>query len=132
LDFFEKIVENYLLIKPTSLENSKINPYTAFTHNKNQALVKNSPLPLSTRKHPPAFSLQILPKISLQFLMATFKSLGVNQWLIDQLRELNVKKPSPVQEHCIPQILAGNDVLGCSKTGTGKTLAFAAPILQKV
>jgi len=64
--------------------------------------------------------------------MATFKSLGLNQWLCDQLKELNVKKPTPVQENCIPEILNGRDVLGCSKTGTGKTIAFAAPILQQL
>lgn len=64
--------------------------------------------------------------------MATFKALGLNQWLCDQLKELNIKKPSPVQENCIPEILAGRDVLGCSKTGTGKTIAFGAPILQQV
>jgi ATP-dependent RNA helicase DDX49/DBP8 len=64
--------------------------------------------------------------------MATFKSLGLNQWLCDQLKELNVKTPTPVQENCIPEVLTGRDVLGCSKTGTGKTIAFAAPILQKV
>lgn len=64
--------------------------------------------------------------------MVPFKSLGLNQWICDQLKELNVKTPTPVQENCIPEVLAGRDVLGCSKTGTGKTIAFAAPILQKV
>lgn len=48
--------------------------------------------------------------------MATFKSLGLNQWLCDQLKELNVRNPTPVQENCIPEVLAGRDVLGCSKT----------------
>ena len=41
-------------------------------------------------------------------------------------------QPTPVQANCIPKILEGSDVLGCAKTGTGKTLAFALPILQKL
>lgn len=64
--------------------------------------------------------------------MATFKEIGMNSWLLDQFKLLNVKTPTPVQSNCIPEILKGRDVLGCAKTGTGKTIAFAAPILQKV
>lgn len=43
---------------------------------------------------------------------------------------MGIDRPTPVQLHCIPAALDGRDVLGCSKTGTGKTLAFALPILQ--
>lgn len=43
-----------------------------------------------------------------------------------------LKIPTPIQEHCIPHILAGKDCIGCAKTGSGKTLAFALPILQKL
>uniref|UniRef100_A0A914DQE4 RNA helicase n=1 Tax=Acrobeloides nanus TaxID=290746 RepID=A0A914DQE4_9BILA len=62
----------------------------------------------------------------------TFNELGIGKWLSQQLNELNLKRPTPVQANCIPKILAESDVLGCSKTGTGKTLAFALPILQKL
>eukprot|EP00959_Pyramimonas_sp_CCMP1952_P103365 2161751-Pyramimonas_sp.AAC.1 len=41
-----------------------------------------------------------------------------------------MKKPSKVQKHCIPQILSGKDVMGTAETGSGKTAAFALPILQ--
>jgi ATP-dependent RNA helicase RhlE len=38
--------------------------------------------------------------------------------------------PTPIQEQCIPHLLAGRDILGCAQTGTGKTAAFALPLLQ--
>ncbi|KAH7716901.1 Ddx49-A-prov protein [Aphelenchoides avenae] len=60
----------------------------------------------------------------------TFAELGIGKWLTKQLDELNLRRPTPL--NCIPRILAGSDVLGCAKTGTGKTLAFALPILQKL
>ena len=41
-----------------------------------------------------------------------------------------LKKPTPIQENCIPPILKGQDCVGCAKTGSGKTMAFALPILQ--
>lgn len=61
-----------------------------------------------------------------------FLDLKLNQWLADQCKTIGVKKPTPIQENCIPQILAGKDCIGCAKTGSGKTLAFALPILQKL
>ncbi|KAE9420831.1 hypothetical protein Angca_007195, partial [Angiostrongylus cantonensis] len=62
----------------------------------------------------------------------SFSQLGVASWLIQQLNVMRVFRPTPVQINCIPQVLNGNDVLGCAKTGTGKTLAFVLPILQKL
>ncbi|KAG0425964.1 hypothetical protein HPB47_026895 [Ixodes persulcatus] len=62
----------------------------------------------------------------------TFEDLQLKKWIIDQLNSLGIKKPSPVQQNCIPSILKGKDCIGCAKTGSGKTLAFALPILQKL
>ena len=39
--------------------------------------------------------------------------------------------PSPIQAQAIPPVLAGRDLIGCAQTGTGKTAAFAIPILQR-
>jgi len=63
---------------------------------------------------------------------SSFHSMGVKDWILDQLSGLGVKKPTPVQQNCIPAILEGRDVMGVAKTGEGKTLAFAIPILQKL
>jgi len=60
----------------------------------------------------------------------TFKELNL---IIPILRAVNhegYKQPSPIQEKAIPQLLNGRDLLGCAQTGTGKTAAFAIPILQ--
>jgi len=61
---------------------------------------------------------------------ADFKSLGIKSWILAQLKEISLSKPTAVQTSCIPPILAGRDCVGVAKTGSGKTLAFALPILQ--
>lgn len=63
---------------------------------------------------------------------ASFEGLGVAEWLVRTCRELGMKKPTPVQQGCVSQILAGKDVFGLAQTGSGKTAAFALPILQKL
>ena len=62
----------------------------------------------------------------------TFQELGLTPQILSALRGLGYEKPSPIQEKAIPPALAGRDVLGCAQTGTGKTCAFAAPILQQL
>jgi len=61
---------------------------------------------------------------------ASFEELGVSKWILHQLSGLGISRPSPVQANCIAPILAGRDCVGIAKTGQGKTLAFAIPILQ--
>ena len=62
----------------------------------------------------------------------TFQSLGLCAPILAALKEQGYEAPSPIQEQAIPPALAGRDVLGCAQTGTGKTCAFAAPILQRL
>ena len=62
----------------------------------------------------------------------TFKQLGLSAPILNALEEQGYVKPSPIQEKAIPPALTGRDVLGCAQTGTGKTCAFAAPILQQL
>ena len=62
----------------------------------------------------------------------TFKQLGLSAPILNALEEQGYVKPSPIQEKAIPPALTGRDVLGCAQTGTGKTCAFATPILQQL
>ena len=62
----------------------------------------------------------------------TFESLGLCAPILSALADMDYESPSPIQEKAIPSALAGRDVLGCAQTGTGKTCAFAAPILQRL
>ena len=62
----------------------------------------------------------------------TFQDLGLSAPILTALSEQGYQSPSPIQEKAIPPALKGRDVLGCAQTGTGKTCAFAAPILQRL
>ncbi|XP_060088789.1 probable ATP-dependent RNA helicase DDX49 [Heteronotia binoei] len=64
--------------------------------------------------------------------MAAFREFGLAPWLVAQAEQLGLKRPTPVQEACIPPALQGRDCMGCAKTGSGKTAAFVLPILQKL
>lgn len=62
----------------------------------------------------------------------TFEILGVIDPILKALQDEGYTKPTPIQEQSIPILLKGKDLLGCAQTGTGKTAAFAIPILQKL
>ena len=62
----------------------------------------------------------------------TFKELNIIEPILKSLSEKGYKKPSPIQAQSIPILLQGKDLLGCAQTGTGKTAAFAIPIIQKL
>lgn len=64
--------------------------------------------------------------------MKSFKTLGVCDELIQALQKQGIKEPTPIQEQAIPVVFKGNDVIAKAQTGTGKTLAFLLPILQRV
>ena len=62
----------------------------------------------------------------------TFKDLNLKRKVKDAVAKVGYIEPSPVQEQAIPEIMKGNDVIACAQTGTGKTAAFALPILSKL
>lgn len=62
----------------------------------------------------------------------SFQSFGLSPWICKQMAKLGLNSPTPIQKQCIPEILAGRDCIGTAKTGSGKTFAFALPILQKL
>ena len=64
--------------------------------------------------------------------MMSFTSLGLSKELLRTLEQEGYVEPTPIQELAIPPLLAGRDVLGVAQTGTGKTAAFALPVLQRV
>jgi len=62
----------------------------------------------------------------------TFEKFGFNGHLMSNIKELGYTEPTPIQKQSIPYILEGNDIMGLAQTGTGKTAAFALPILQRL
>ena len=62
--------------------------------------------------------------------MTEFEKLGLEKKLLDVLNDAGFTIPFPIQERAIPVLLAGNDVIGQAHTGTGKTAAYALPMLQ--
>ena len=62
----------------------------------------------------------------------TFAQLGLREDLLKTLTELGYEAPTPIQAKTIPILLSGRDLIGQAQTGTGKTAAFALPILQKL
>lgn len=63
---------------------------------------------------------------------AGFAALGLKSELLETLAALGYREPTPIQSQAIPHILAGVDLVGQAATGTGKTAAFALPILERV
>ncbi len=62
----------------------------------------------------------------------TFAALGISPALVEALTALGYEEPTPIQREAIPPLLAGRDLLGQAATGTGKTAAFALPLLQRL
>lgn len=62
----------------------------------------------------------------------SFTDLGLTTTILTALNDLGYEKPSPIQAECIPHLLAGRDVLGMAQTGSGKTAAFALPLLHNI
>lgn len=62
----------------------------------------------------------------------TFKELELSEPILRALTEEKYETPTPIQAQAIPPVLAGHDLIGCAQTGTGKTAAFALPILEKL
>lgn len=61
-----------------------------------------------------------------------FSELNVNYGIISALNDMEIDTPTPIQEQSIPLLLEGNDVIGQAQTGTGKTFAYAIPLLERI
>ena len=64
--------------------------------------------------------------------MENFLGFGLAEPLVNALAQMGYKKPTPIQAQAIPALMLGRDLVGIAQTGTGKTAAFALPILNKL
>lgn len=71
-------------------------------------------------------------KIFKDIFMEQFQELGLPQEILNSLTRIGFVNPTPIQAQTIPVALAGRDVIGCASTGTGKTAAFALPLIAKL
>ena len=62
----------------------------------------------------------------------SFDNLGLEPRLLQAVESMGYTTPTPIQRDAIPFALAGRDVVGCAQTGTGKTVAFVLPLLQRI
>ena len=60
----------------------------------------------------------------------SFMDLGLSEEVLKAVTDAGYTNPTPIQEHAIPQVLAGRDILGCAQTGTGKTASFTLPMID--
>jgi ATP-dependent RNA helicase RhlE len=72
----------------------------------------------------------VLSALFYKPLLMDFNSLGLIEPILKALSQQGYSKPTPIQQQAIPIVLKQQDLLGCAQTGTGKTAAFAIPILQ--
>src|SRR3954471_16736075 len=68
----------------------------------------------------------------LRLVLMPFSKLNLHPSLLSGIKELGFVKPTPIQAEAIPPAMEGKDVLACAMTGSGKTVAFLLPILQKL
>lgn len=66
------------------------------------------------------------------FVHESFQGLGLSEAMLQDLIKAGYTAPTPIQMQAIPPALAGRDVIGCAQTGTGKTAAFAIPMIERL
>ena len=72
------------------------------------------------------------PPVAVPKMDTAFTKLGLTDPLAYAVQQMGYAEPTPIQQQAIPVVLAGRDVIGSAQTGTGKTAAFALPILQRL
>lgn len=80
----------------------------------------------------PAAASEVCAETASESAELTFRQLDLNESLIAALDAAGYTVPTPIQARTIPLLLSGRDVLGQAQTGTGKTAAFALPLLQRI
>ena len=72
------------------------------------------------------------PIIRDPIAVPSFPDLGLSQPVLQALADEGYATPTPIQSKAIPHVLAGRDLFGCAQTGTGKTAAFALPLIDRL
>lgn len=78
------------------------------------------------------YKIACFARIDMRWNSVTFETLGLLPPLMRAIREAGYIQPTQIQCDAIPRVLEGRDVVGCAQTGTGKTAAFALPLLQQL
>ena len=84
----------------------------------------------NSRNNPRRCKAVFISQNPYQYYFMKFESLNIIEPVLRSLKEEGYTIPTPIQVQAIPVILQGTDLIGCAQTGTGKTAAFAVPILQ--
>jgi superfamily II DNA/RNA helicase len=93
--------------------------------------VRQPTSPGTVRQRPPR-SPRTAPHRRGSTLTTTFRDLGILPETAEALEAVGIINPFPIQEMTLPVALSGTDVIGQAKTGTGKTLGFGLPLLERV
>ena len=83
-------------------------------------------------EHPRRESIKPAVPVDVPKMDTAFSQLGLNDALAFAVQEMGYVEPTPIQKQAIPVVLRGGDVIGSAQTGTGKTAAFALPIIQRL
>ena len=125
-------------LSPTGLEDSDSEPETLQQQQKATPLTTTSRIQPSisrikakTTTTPSTKPSETITAAQKGNEKSTFADLNVSPWLVSSLANMAIKNPTRIQSAAIPEILAGRDCIGGSRTGSGKTVAFAVPILQQ-
>ncbi|WWC70222.1 uncharacterized protein I206_104172 [Kwoniella pini CBS 10737] len=114
-------------IKPHKLENIASSSRINLSSRTSSSL--NNTSNAKAKKVDPQAAFSANPKPSPE---TSFASLGLSQPLITALKSINIREPTEIQSACISAILSGRDCIGGAKTGSGKTMAFALPIVERI
>ena len=86
----------------------------------------------AVRRRPATRKRATLEPVAEDALPAAFAALGVHRQSLEQLARVRFDQPTPIQEEAIPALLNGLDVVGIAQTGSGKTIAFSLPMVEKL
>jgi ATP-dependent RNA helicase RhlE len=85
-----------------------------------------------TYDHPRSTDVKPVTPVDIPKMETAFTALGLSDALAFGVQEMGYVNPTPIQAQAIPVVLKGGDVIGSAQTGTGKTAAFALPIIQRL